>query len=144
MEVFGASCAGVSQTVSSIYLSGELGAGKTTFVRGFLRALGFSGAVKSPTYTLVEPYVLNDKTIYHFDLYRLNHAEELEAIGVRDYFNKDALCLLEWPDRAEAYLPDPDLMFELEYDGEGRQIHIKALSDEGSAFLAEIKADLPS
>lgn len=144
MQDFGATCSRASHLVSSIYLLGDLGAGKTTFVRGFLTGLGHEGAVKSPTYTLVESYTLDGKTIHHFDLYRLNQAEELEAIGVRDYFENAALCLLEWPEKAEGFLPDPDIMIDLEYDGEGRQGHIKALSDQGVSFLTDIKNNLPA
>ncbi len=107
-----------------IFLNGDLGAGKTTLVRGLLRHLGYQGTVKSPTYTLVEPYEIQGRNIYHFDLYRLADAEELEYMGGRDYWTGDALCLIEWPEKAQGYLPDADLILNIEYLDEARTIEI--------------------
>lgn len=92
-----------------IYLYGELGAGETSLVRYFIKGLGYSGLVKSPTYTLVEPYKLGEVNLYHYDLYRLNNSEELEFIGLRDYLDTIALHFIEWPERGREYLPLPDL-----------------------------------
>lgn len=104
---------------------GDLGAGKTTMVRGLIRSLGFTGTVKSPTYTLVEPYSINDRDIYHFDLYRLADPEELEFLGIRDYFRTGALCLIEWPEKAGSSLPEVDLIVSLEYKNHTRLAILK-------------------
>ncbi len=105
-----------------VLLKGDLGTGKTTLVRGLLRSLGFDGTVKSPTYTLVEPYQINGRSIYHFDLYRLGDPEELEYMGGRDYWDSDALCLIEWPEKALAYLPEADLQLTILHKGEQRRV----------------------
>jgi len=107
-----------------ILLNGELGAGKTTLVRGLLRHLDFKGIVKSPTYTLVEPYQFERRMVYHFDLYRLGDPEELEYIGGRDYWQGDNLCLLEWPEKAKGFLPEEDLNLNILYQGNSRIVEV--------------------
>lgn len=107
-----------------LFLHGELGAGKTTLVRGFLRAKGYKGAVRSPTYTLIEPYRLAEMDIYHFDLYRIDSPDELEALGARDYFGPSTACLVEWADRAQGYLGTADLSVHIAQLGGQRKLRL--------------------
>ena len=118
-----------------IFLRGDLGTGKTTFVRGFIHALGHHGVVKSPTYTLVEPYVIGGRAIYHFDLYRLADPDELEYAGGRDYFDGESICLIEWPEKAGGYLPKADIECNFDYEKSGRSVSIRANSAKGEHIL---------
>ena len=118
--------ASLSKFSGIIFLNGELGAGKTTLVRGYLQALGYQGAVKSPTYTLIEPYEVAGRRLLHLDIYRLADPLELEALAIRDELDPDNTLLVEWPQRAQGYLGEPDIEINLLYSGDSRQARIVA------------------
>lgn len=127
-----------------VFLEGNLGMGKTTLSRGIMRGLGHEGAVKSPTYTIVEPYEHLAPPAYHFDLYRLGDPEELEYMGIRDYFQGQNLCVIEWPGRGQGVLPEPDLLIRLDSSGDGRSARISAPTTRGSSLLALVGRQWPS
>jgi len=128
---------GAAQPALIVYLNGDLGAGKTTLTRGFVRGMGHKGNVKSPTYTLVEPYELPPWQVYHFDLYRLGDAEELEYMGIRDYFTENCCCFIEWPEKGAGILAEPDIVIELEYQDEQRKVALFATSARGESVLKQ-------
>ncbi len=138
MRDFGARLIAACDRGGVITLSGELGTGKTTLVRGALQSRGVDSGVRSPTYTLVEYYPFDDFSVAHFDLYRLGDAEELEYLGYRDYLNAQTLCLIEWPQRAAGYLNAVDIAVELDYDPEGRSLTLTAGSDWGREVLSRL------
>ncbi len=121
-----------------IYLLGDLGAGKTTLVRGLLRGLGHRGSVKSPTYTLIEPYVVSRLNLYHFDFYRFNSPDEFLDAGLDEYFGGQGACMVEWPGKAAPHLPPPDLEVALSLAGTGRQVELKAGTEAGRRCLTEL------
>ncbi|WP_121242409.1 tRNA (adenosine(37)-N6)-threonylcarbamoyltransferase complex ATPase subunit type 1 TsaE [Sulfurisoma sediminicola] len=121
-----------------IWLEGDLGAGKTTLVRGLLRALGDAGPVKSPTYTLVEVHPVSGLNLYHFDFYRFSQPEEYLDAGLDEYFGGQGVCVVEWPDRAAPYLPAADVVVMLEHAGAGRVVRVSARSERGAQCLAEL------
>jgi tRNA threonylcarbamoyladenosine biosynthesis protein TsaE len=118
-----------------IFLYGNLGAGKTTFTRGFLRGLGYEGKVKSPTYTIVEPYEVKGRHVFHFDFYRISHPEELEFIGIQDYFVAGAILIIEWPEHGSEILPHADLSCFFEPYQTGRKISLVAHSLQGEKIV---------
>jgi tRNA threonylcarbamoyladenosine biosynthesis protein TsaE len=139
MEALGADLARNLQSVRLIHTHGPLGAGKTTLVRGMLRALGFDAAVKSPTFTLVESYELSKLTLFHFDLYRLQDPEELEFLGIRDYLSPRAMpsvCVVEWAEKAADLLPPPDIDVMIQPVNMGRSLRLVAHTEHGEALLS--------
>ncbi len=122
-----------------VYLRGELGAGKTTWVRGLVRGLNYSGPIKSPTYTLLETYDLRGCNVYHFDLYRLRDPNELEDLAFRDYLDGSGICLVEWPERGLGCLPAPDCLIDIQYDNGGRYLTMKCATKQGESLCAGMR-----
>lgn len=123
-----------------LHLHGDLGAGKTTLARGILRGYGYQGVVKSPTYTLVEPYEFKLCKLYHFDLYRLDNPAEVEYLGVEDYFSPTNLCIVEWAERGFGAIPPADLRVDIEFEGTGRRLSCQTNSGKGDAIVKRLLA----
>ena len=140
MRKLGGNLARACEPGTVIYLQGELGAGKTTFVRGFLRGLGYMRHVRSPTFNLFEIYQIKNQIICHFDLYRLKHPEELAYIGAADYFNEKNICLIEWPERGNEFLQQEDLLCSFDFlpGGKKRALEIKAVSVKGRGIIRKL------
>jgi tRNA threonylcarbamoyladenosine biosynthesis protein TsaE len=140
---FGARLAALLPPRLIVYLEGDLGTGKTTLTRGVLAGLGHRGAVRSPTYTLLEPYEIGERRLNHLDLYRLGDPRELEYLGLRDLLAEDAVWMVEWPERGLGMLPSPDLLITIEYAANGRRLLLSARTASGE-FVLETLADLRS
>ena len=139
---FGTLLAKVLTPGLTLYLDGDLGAGKTTLVRGALRGLGYQGKVKSPTYTLVELYTVSSLYLYHFDFYRFADPSEWVDAGFREHFNPDTVCFVEWPEKAGEYLPIPDLRVALSVVNTGRSLHLNAETEAGKKCLACLEKEI--
>jgi tRNA threonylcarbamoyladenosine biosynthesis protein TsaE len=136
----GAACAAGARNGLVLHLRGELGTGKTTLARGLLRALGYPGRVKSPSYTLVESYSVLSLNLYHFDFYRFKDRSEWVNSGFREHFGPESLCIVEWPERAGDLIALPDLDIQLNYAGEARTAELSARSPQGEAWLASLQS----
>jgi tRNA threonylcarbamoyladenosine biosynthesis protein TsaE len=146
-DALGAALARVLQPGLAVYLHGDLGVGKTALTRALLHAAGHTGHVKSPTYTLAEPYAITlgsgaearMVTLIHFDLYRMLSPDEFLEAGFREHFNADSICIVEWPEKGDTVLPRPDIDIALSVQGHGRRVELRALSDKGVECLARLK-----
>jgi tRNA threonylcarbamoyladenosine biosynthesis protein TsaE len=143
-RALGAALAAFIEPGCIIYLSGPLGSGKTTFVRGLLVGFGHTGTVKSPTFSLVEPYVLSRLHFYHFDLYRIKTPEEWDESGFREYFDGQSISLIEWPEKALAHLPGEDLWLTFAVSAQGRKLTIEAATERGKRCREQLQCNLPS
>jgi tRNA threonylcarbamoyladenosine biosynthesis protein TsaE len=140
MEKLGGALSAASVPGCVIGLQGDLGAGKTTLSRGFMHALGHEGAVKSPTFTLVEPYDLSGQPVFHFDLYRIADPEELAYVGLDEYFYAESICLVEWPEKGVGVLPVLDVVCDIQVDGLRRQVCLESHSALGEKIIAHVEA----
>lgn len=138
----GAKLAELIKPGTVVTLSGDLGAGKTTLTRALLRSMGVLGRIKSPTYTLVEPYVISNLYLYHFDFYRFEDPDEWEASGFRECFHSNSICLIEWPEKAQGSLPPPDLAISLSWEAEGRRCSVRSFSKAGLACLNALETPI--
>ena len=138
-NALGADLAQVMEPGLVVYLSGDLGAGKTALTRAVLRGLGYDGKVKSPTYTLVEHYVVSRLNLYHFDLYRFGDPREWLDAGFHEYFNAESACFVEWPEKAAGLLPPPDVRISLEIQGSGRRADMSAETEKGEQCLERLR-----
>ena len=136
----GAAISGALEPGMRIYLSGDLGTGKTTFVRGVLRGLGYAGRAKSPSYALVEAYVVSRLYLYHFDFYRFHSPREWADSGFEELFDSAAICLVEWPEKAAGLLPEPDLALGFSLAAQERDVTIEARSDKGQRCASALKS----
>lgn len=140
--MFGRQLAQCITSAMAIYLEGDLGAGKTTLTRGILQGFGYTGRVKSPTYTLVEPYALKEFQLYHFDLYRFSSADEWVDAGFREYFHAQSVCLIEWPEKGAGFLPPADIVIKLSAQENGRKISVDCRQESMYACLKKKIQDL--
>ncbi len=140
----GAALAKVLKPGLVIHLIGDLGAGKTTLTRGLLRALGHTGPVKSPTYALVELYVISGYSVYHFDFYRFNSPQEWYDAGLEEHFDGKSICIVEWPEKAGGLSPAPDIEIAWRTHGEARQVSLEGISARGTSCLSELRAVAPA
>lgn len=136
---FGRRIAAYLRPPCTIYLQGDLGTGKTTLTRGLLRGLGHRGTVRSPTYTLLEPYELESMRLYHLDLYRLGDPEELEYLGLRDLLDADSVLIVEWPERGQGILPSPDLSIRIAHAGGGRILELAAQGSRCTELVSYLR-----
>ncbi|MCO5761075.1 MAG: tRNA (adenosine(37)-N6)-threonylcarbamoyltransferase complex ATPase subunit type 1 TsaE [Gammaproteobacteria bacterium] len=141
-EALGQLLAGLLRPPLILWLEGDLGTGKTTLTRGILRGLGHGGAVRSPTFTLLEPYELGPRRLYHLDLYRLGDPEELEYLGLRDLLERDSILIVEWPRRGGRVLPAADLEIRFDYRADARALEFQSLSPGGEALVMALAASL--
>lgn len=137
-EAYGARLAAACDGPLLVFLQGDLGAGKTTFTRGLVRGFGHAGAVKSPTYTLIEPYDIAGRKVYHLDLYRVGDPGELEYLGLREMLAEDAVLVVEWPERGEGWLPKPDLWLHIDHRPDGRVLDFRAETERGARILERL------